>query len=672
MKLPRRGSGSENSAANQNVAAFVENVIIHATQLLTMQLECIHVDSRSNAKRSIVAAWLNSLFDSLHLPNVPSEEELRRCLRDGSLLCHLMNKINAGSIPNIILFRLSEGAKFSEQERFDNVRNFLVAIDGLRLPTFKQCDLEKGSMVSVVDCLLSLREYYVLGNQQKLCNMSADESPEKITGESPLKMGDVSLDKMFDPENPTWMQRGQQKLSNMSADESPGMNGKRAEESPLKMGGVSFDKMFEFESLFSDSIVPNSAISNSTWMQIGQPFQEVMQVKAMTSPDVKSIEKSKLLKSIDKTPPKPLWSVVRAVLGDKQIDELHNVVEVVLKNVMEKFELCLLNQQEHIKELKHMLRYGFETMKRKYQENVEQLQSEKREVELGLQKKIEEIQDKEIKERLQSEASICALQDELETMKKKNQENVEQLQSGKSEVEELQKKIEEIQDKEIKQRVQSEAFICALKDELETTKRANKEELETMWRTNQKHVRQLQLEKSKAELELQKKIDETQNKQIKERVESESAIRALKYELETVKQSNQEELEAIKRMNQENVQKLQSEKREVELDLLTKLEENHNTKMRERVKSEAAIRLLKDELETMSKTNQEHVQKLQSDKMEVQIELQKKVEETIEKGLKERLESETIICALEAELETMKKTNEEHVQQLQSAKKRYV
>ena len=52
-------------------------------------------------------------------------------------------------------------------------------------------------MLAVVDCLLSLREYYVVRNHQK---KFSDESPGKIAGESPLKMDDVSSDKMFDVE----------------------------------------------------------------------------------------------------------------------------------------------------------------------------------------------------------------------------------------------------------------------------------------------------------------------------------------------------------------------------------------------------------------------------------------------------------------------------------------
>jgi len=57
----------------------------------------------TGARRSDVAAWLNNMFDTLHLPDEPSEEDLRACLNNGSILCKLMNKLNPGSISKVTL-----------------------------------------------------------------------------------------------------------------------------------------------------------------------------------------------------------------------------------------------------------------------------------------------------------------------------------------------------------------------------------------------------------------------------------------------------------------------------------------------------------------------------------------------------------------------------------------
>ena len=42
--------------------------------------------------------WLNGMLPYLSLPLEASEEDLRACLVDGTVLCGILNRLNPGSI----------------------------------------------------------------------------------------------------------------------------------------------------------------------------------------------------------------------------------------------------------------------------------------------------------------------------------------------------------------------------------------------------------------------------------------------------------------------------------------------------------------------------------------------------------------------------------------------
>ncbi|MBA0733865.1 hypothetical protein Gogos_017836, partial [Gossypium gossypioides] len=100
------------------------------------------------------------------LPKEPSEEEFCLALRNGLILCNVLNKVNPGAIPKIvenpvIPVQSTEGAAQSAIQYFENMRNFLVAVKDMQLVTFEASDVEKGgSMNKVVDCILCLKGYY--------------------------------------------------------------------------------------------------------------------------------------------------------------------------------------------------------------------------------------------------------------------------------------------------------------------------------------------------------------------------------------------------------------------------------------------------------------------------------------------------------------------------------
>ncbi|XP_058003258.1 kinesin-like protein KIN-14L isoform X2 [Hevea brasiliensis] len=121
-------------------------------------------------RRLHAAAWLESLVGPLGISSHPSEKEFVSRLRNGLVLCNVINKVHPGAVPKIVenhtpLQSLNrEWQPLPAYQYFENVRNFLVAIEELKLPAFEASDLERdtleaGSAAKVVDCILALKSY---------------------------------------------------------------------------------------------------------------------------------------------------------------------------------------------------------------------------------------------------------------------------------------------------------------------------------------------------------------------------------------------------------------------------------------------------------------------------------------------------------------------------------
>ncbi|KAL0404898.1 UNVERIFIED_CONTAM: Kinesin-like protein KIN-14L [Sesamum radiatum] len=115
--------------------------------------------------------WLDYLVGPLGIPTQPSEREFISCLRNGLILCNVINKIQPGSVPKVIETTMpSQSLLWDSQplpayQYFENIRNFLVAAEELKLPifeasVFERDNLEEGSASKVVDCILALKAYH--------------------------------------------------------------------------------------------------------------------------------------------------------------------------------------------------------------------------------------------------------------------------------------------------------------------------------------------------------------------------------------------------------------------------------------------------------------------------------------------------------------------------------
>ncbi|KAB2608636.1 kinesin-4-like [Pyrus ussuriensis x Pyrus communis] len=101
----------------------------------------------------VVCLVAGKIEDRIRLPLDATEEELRACLIDGTVLCRILNKLCPGSV--------EMGG--SSDPGFANVKRFLVAVDELGFPRFDLIDLEQGSLVPVLQCLGALKSSFDFG-----------------------------------------------------------------------------------------------------------------------------------------------------------------------------------------------------------------------------------------------------------------------------------------------------------------------------------------------------------------------------------------------------------------------------------------------------------------------------------------------------------------------------
>ncbi|CAD6260595.1 unnamed protein product [Miscanthus lutarioriparius] len=120
------------------------------------------------ARRCEAARWLRQMEPAAaeSLPGRPSEEEFCVALRNGLVLCKVLNRVNPGAVPKVvenpvITVQTFDGPAQSAIQYFENMRNFLVAVSAMNLLTFETSDIEKGgSSMKVVDCILCLMGYH--------------------------------------------------------------------------------------------------------------------------------------------------------------------------------------------------------------------------------------------------------------------------------------------------------------------------------------------------------------------------------------------------------------------------------------------------------------------------------------------------------------------------------
>ncbi|KAJ4817177.1 P-loop containing nucleoside triphosphate hydrolases superfamily protein [Rhynchospora pubera] len=151
-----------------SAASLVEDVLRqHSKKLSDRDLASRKAEDIA-IRRYEAAGWLRrtvGVVSAKDLPEAPSEEEFRIGLRNGLILCNALNKVHPGAVPKVVVnpgdpVLQPDGAALSAFQYFENVRNFLVAVQELGIPTFEASDLEQGGKgARVVNCVLAMKSY---------------------------------------------------------------------------------------------------------------------------------------------------------------------------------------------------------------------------------------------------------------------------------------------------------------------------------------------------------------------------------------------------------------------------------------------------------------------------------------------------------------------------------
>ncbi|KAG6434127.1 hypothetical protein SASPL_105749 [Salvia splendens] len=167
--------------------------------LLNIYIFILDVNVNAAFRRYEVAEWVRKMVGVVlgkDLPAEPSEEDFRIGLRSGIIL---LNKIQPASVPKVVdapvdTVIIPDGAALTAFQYFENVRNFLTAIQEMGIPTFEVPDLEQAGangvwkfsgnpMPCITDDVSSadLSEMCASSSLQKLlCELLADQRAEEI------------------------------------------------------------------------------------------------------------------------------------------------------------------------------------------------------------------------------------------------------------------------------------------------------------------------------------------------------------------------------------------------------------------------------------------------------------------------------------------------------------
>ncbi|KAG2326037.1 hypothetical protein Bca52824_008765 [Brassica carinata] len=150
------------------VASVMEDVLQqHGNGLRDHDLDSRRAEEAAS-RRYEAANWLRKMVGVVgakDLPAEPTEEGFRLGLRSGIILCKVLNKVHPGAVSKVVegpcdAILVADGAPLSAFQYFENVRNFLVAIQDMGLPTFEASDLEQGGKTSrIVNCVLAIKSY---------------------------------------------------------------------------------------------------------------------------------------------------------------------------------------------------------------------------------------------------------------------------------------------------------------------------------------------------------------------------------------------------------------------------------------------------------------------------------------------------------------------------------
>ncbi|ONM38293.1 P-loop nucleoside triphosphate hydrolase superfamily protein with CH (Calponin Homology) domain, partial [Zea mays] len=281
-----------------------------------------HVDEFLAAnRRAEVIDWLGGLLPEFDLPLDSSDEELREYLIDGTGLCYIAEKLMPGIQEEMW------GGNASDQR--SNVKKFLYFVAEMGLPGFSVKDLEEGSVASVVECLLALKDNVTTGLRQNITNNAA---------KTPLRRK-LELEESDEPV-----------ISVMTP-------GRRSGEERWKGHW--------------DSKSQQRSILHS-----GQKVHDAFQLKRASYTDLPPAKVSEMMhpRSIDNAPTQSLLRVVNGILDEsieRKRGEIPHRVVYLLRNVVQEIEHRIAIQADHIRNQNSIIK----TREDKYRSKIKALET---------------------------------------------------------------------------------------------------------------------------------------------------------------------------------------------------------------------------------------------------------------------------------------------------------
>ncbi|KAH7435606.1 hypothetical protein KP509_06G071600 [Ceratopteris richardii] len=282
------------------------------------------------SRRFQAASWMQTMVGPLELSSQPSEEEFRMCLRNGIVLCNLINKIHPGAVSKIVenhsfSMPYHEAAPLPAYQYFENVRNFLVAVEELNLPSFEASDLDEGTFpmglpVKVVDCILSLKAYHEW---------------QQAGGHKPSNV--IRFPRSHCPPKPSSKNSSPMCAMHMQGISKPIAVACESTKDMLIELGNHYSKPGSNQAS-SNGKLPHEGLENE-WSQYDSDTGWVSQV-CQKFVEVYFSRKKKVEMHV---PHEALIRMVLMVLYDKQPSDVPVVVEFMLKRVIEEVELKCVN-----------------------------------------------------------------------------------------------------------------------------------------------------------------------------------------------------------------------------------------------------------------------------------------------------------------------------------------
>ncbi|XP_077218072.1 P-loop nucleoside triphosphate hydrolases superfamily protein with CH (Calponin Homology) domain-containing protein [Tasmannia lanceolata] len=410
------------------------------------------LEADATRKRACVVEWLNSMFPHLKMPSQATEEELKVCLIDGTVLCSILNRLCPGSGAEN-----QGGSDLSSEQRLDNAKKFLSAMDEMGIPRFEAADLEQGPMTAVVECLLRLKDHF-----------NSDLGGYNIHGTNSFsKCGSLPRKRWKFPELET-LEGTDSVRGDQSAQEqnSPVLGEERKKSYPESM----------FQRVLRSPVMsePSTALIHHA----GHKFHEVFQLKQGRYSDLPAAKISEMMKSnsIDNAPTQSLLSVVNGILDEsieRKNGEIPHRVACLLRKVVQEIERRISTQAEHIRTQNILIKA-----------REEKYQSINRVLEEKYQSRITVF-----------ETLVNGTSDETQNL----MNQLQQIKAEMIKMEEMKKLVEQDVVRLMKEKETSDLASSKLKNELEITKR-----------TNEEHCMLLGTESIEAKLKLEERLKEVE------------------------------------------------------------------------------------------------------------------------------------------------------------------